>query len=75
MNGRYRPTGSSIRMNSLTSESRDFIFAGMKLSPPLSTSLQRLGVKSPSPIQGAAMPSLASGLSCIIHAETGSGKV
>lgn len=50
-------------------------FAGVKFSPPLSTSLQRLNiVDRPSPIQQASISQLCKGQSCLLHAPTGSGK-
>lgn len=50
-------------------------FGGVKFSPPVATALQRLGIHDkPSPIQSAAIPLICSGLSCIVHAPTGSGK-
>jgi superfamily II DNA/RNA helicase len=53
---------------------KGFIFAGVKFKPPLSTSLQAMGLTNPTPIQRAAIAPLTSGLSAILHAETGSGK-
>lgn len=50
-------------------------FAGVKFSQPVSIALQRLGIHDkPSPIQAAAIAPICSGLSCILHAPTGSGK-
>ncbi|RYG93986.1 DEAD/DEAH box helicase, partial [archaeon] len=49
-------------------------FAGIKLSPPLSTSLKQLGITKPSPIQQASIASLSSGVSALLHAATGTGK-
>lgn len=50
-------------------------FGGVKFHEPLSSSLVQMEIQnSPSPIQMAALPSLCSGLSCILHAATGSGK-
>lgn len=49
-------------------------FAGVRLSPPLSTALAAMGVLEPTPIQAAAIAPLTAGASCILHAETGSGK-
>ena len=52
----------------------DLVFAGIRLRPPLSSSLSRLGISQPTPIQAAAVAPLTAGASCILHAETGSGK-
>lgn len=49
-------------------------FAGVRLHEPLVSSLQNMGVKSPTAIQAAAISPLTTGLSAIVHAETGSGK-
>jgi superfamily II DNA helicase RecQ len=50
-------------------------FAGVRFSQPVSIALQRLGIHDkPSPIQAAAIPRICSGLSCMLHAPTGSGK-
>ena len=51
------------------------IFAGVKFTPPISTCLDTLGLNEPTPIQTAAIAPLTSGLSAILHAETGSGKI
>lgn len=50
------------------------VFAGVKFESPISTSLRGMGIASPSPIQQASLVALTTGLSCILHAETGSGK-
>lgn len=50
------------------------VFAGVKFGHPISSSLEYLGIQEPSPIQDEAILALSTGLSCIIHAETGSGK-
>ena len=52
----------------------DVLFGGLRLRPPLSSSLRRLGIARPTPIQAAALAPLTAGASCILHAETGSGK-
>ena len=50
-------------------------FAGVVVPPPISTALKRLRIiDSPSPIQRSSIPTLCSGLSCLLHAPTGSGK-
>lgn len=49
-------------------------FAGLKLSLAAGKSLASARFDAPSPIQEAAIPSLAGGESAILHAETGSGK-
>jgi superfamily II DNA/RNA helicase len=50
-------------------------FAGVQFHPPLSSAIQSLGIEStPSPIQTAALPPLCMGLSCVLHAPTGTGK-
>ena len=50
------------------------IFAGVKFRPPIATSLRNLNLTDPSPIQKSSLLPLVTGLSCILHAETGSGK-
>lgn len=57
-----------------SSRSDSVVFGGVKFGHPLSTSLQRLGIRDPSPIQKASVAPLTSGLSCVLHAATGSGK-
>jgi hypothetical protein len=49
-------------------------FAGLYLSPTAGAALGKANFVRPSPIQAAAIPSLAKGESLILHAETGSGK-
>jgi hypothetical protein len=49
-------------------------FAGLYLSPTAGAALGKANFVRPSPIQAAAIPSLAQGESLIMHAETGSGK-
>lgn len=49
-------------------------FAGLYLSPTAGAALGKANFVRPSPIQAAAIPSLAQGESLILHAETGSGK-
>ena len=50
------------------------LFSGVKFGPPLSTSMQKLGILEPTPIQKTSIAPLTAGLSCILHAQTGSGK-
>ena len=57
-----------------SASANDLVFAGIRLRPPLSSSLRRLGISQPTPIQAAAIAPLTAGASCILHAETGSGK-
>jgi superfamily II DNA/RNA helicase len=52
----------------------NFIFAGIKMPLVIAESLQKLNIQHPTPIQTAAVAPLTSGLSCILHSETGSGK-
>lgn len=60
---------------SLSSSDEDaIIFGGVKFRPPISTTLRSLNLTDPSPIQKASLVTLTTGLSCILHAETGSGK-
>ena len=50
-------------------------FGGLlDLSSAAGTALSRAQFTKPSPIQAAAIPAIARGESCILHAETGSGK-
>jgi len=49
-------------------------FAGLLLSEPAGKALGTASFSSPSPIQEAAITTLAGGESAILHAETGSGK-
>lgn len=49
-------------------------FAGIPISPAAGNALARANFVRPSPIQAAAIPSLARGESLVLHAETGSGK-
>lgn len=51
------------------------LFGGVKFTSPICKCLQQLNIFEPSPIQKAALAPLMSGLSCVLHAETGSGKV
>lgn len=55
-------------------QAEPFIFGGVKFGAPLSGSLRNMGIEEPSPIQAASLVAINSGLSCILHAETGSGK-
>lgn len=50
------------------------IFAGVKFHPPISAALKSLSITKPSPIQSASIAAITAGQSCIIHAQTGSGK-
>jgi hypothetical protein len=50
------------------------VFAGVRFDEPIASSLKALNIHEPSPIQEQAIFALSTGLSCIIHAETGSGK-
>lgn len=61
-------------MSKSNDEDSDMVFAGVKFASPISSSLRNLGIRDPSPIQDEAVLALSTGLSCIIHAETGSGK-
>ena len=50
-------------------------FGGLlDLSSAAGTALSRAQFTKPSPIQAAAIPAIAQGENCILHAETGSGK-
>lgn len=50
-------------------------FAGVSFDKPLSTALVKLGIaRKPSPIQTTSLLPICEGMSCILHAETGSGK-
>ena len=49
-------------------------FAGVKFYDPISTNLRKLGILHPTPIQKAAIGPLTSGVSAIIHSQTGSGR-
>lgn len=55
-------------------EEETTVFAGVRLPFPVSRQLEELNIHEPSPIQEKAILALSTGLSCIIHAETGSGK-
>ena len=55
-------------------EEESTVFAGVRFPYPISRQLEELHVRDPSPIQEKAIFALFSGLSCVIHAETGSGK-
>lgn len=71
------PYSTSLRskVNLEANEREDsVVFAGVKFRHPISTSLRNLNISVPSPIQKASLLPLVTGLSCIIHAETGSGK-
>jgi len=48
-------------------------FAGVKFYDPISSNLKKLGIIDPTPIQKAAIGPLTSGVSAIIHSQTGSG--
>ena len=48
-----------------------FTFSGVKFPLPISASMAALGVTTPTPIQKAAIGPLTSGLSAVLHAETG----
>ena len=50
------------------------VFAGVKFSDPIANSLRTMGITEPTPIQKNAIVAITTGLSCILHAETGSGK-
>lgn len=51
------------------------VFGGVKFPPPISTALNRLKIiNTPSPIQKVGIPAICSGLSCVLHAATGTGK-
>eukprot|EP01035_Chromulina_nebulosa_P016849 gene16849-22334_t len=55
--------------------SNDYItFAGVKFHSPIANSMRKLNLINPSSIQSIAIAPVMSGLSCIIHAETGQGK-
>jgi superfamily II DNA/RNA helicase len=65
---KYRPT------TALGDSSSSSVFAGVRFDEPIASSLKALNIHEPSPIQEQAIFALSTGLSCIIHAETGSGK-
>ena len=44
------------------------------LPPAVAASLAARGIRTPTPIQAAALPRIAAGESVLLHAETGSGK-
>ena len=50
------------------------LFSGVRFWPPVSSALKELQIQTPTPIQSAAIAPLTAGVSCILHAETGSGK-
>ena len=50
------------------------VFAGVRFRHPIAKSLRDLNLTDPSPIQKSSLLPLVTGLSCILHAETGSGK-
>ena len=56
------------------SASDSLVFAGVKFPAPISHSLRSLNIQKASAIQSSAIVPLVTGLSCILHAETGSGK-
>jgi len=49
-------------------------FCGVSIPSPMSNSLETMNIVEPTPIQKAAIGPLTTGLSAILHAETGSGK-
>ena len=55
-------------------ESNFTIFAGVKFWHPVSSALGNLNISKPTPIQSASLVALTTGFSCLLHAETGSGK-
>lgn len=60
---------------SKTFQVSDLRFANVLFSPPLSSAIERLGIRSsPSPIQSSSIGPIYNGASCIVHAPTGSGK-
>jgi superfamily II DNA/RNA helicase len=65
---KYKPT------TALGDSSSSSVFAGVRFDEPIASSLKSLNIHEPSPIQEQAILALSTGLSCIIHAETGSGK-
>lgn len=69
------PRGTPLALHCVSTTPTDsLVFAGVKFESPVSTSLRGMGIASPSPIQQASLVALTTGLSCILHAETGSGK-
>ena len=48
-----------------------FTFSGVKFPEPISASMIALGLTTPTPIQKSAITPLTSGLSAVLHAETG----
>lgn len=55
------------------SSEESLLFGGLKFYPPISTSMYSLNITKPTSIQQASLTQIASGLSCILHASTGTG--
>ena len=51
-----------------------FCFTFADFNPIIASNLLKLGYETPLPIQKRSINSIISGQSCILHAETGSGK-
>ena len=50
------------------------VFAGVKFRHPVTKAFKNLDIQNPSPIQQAGIAPLTAGMSCILHAATGTGK-
>jgi superfamily II DNA/RNA helicase len=71
---RSSPAATVVVRGTTRSDADVVTFAGVKFGVPLSTSMRTLGITEPTPIQKTSIAPLTAGLSCILHAQTGSGK-
>ena len=70
---RYRGRNAFYSASAIVDDD-SIVFAGVRFRHPIATSLRNLNLTYPSPIQKSSLLPLVTGLSCILHAETGSGK-
>ena len=55
-------------------DARSIVFGGIRFFDPIARSLESMRINTPTAIQSKALVPLVNGISCILHAETGSGK-
>ncbi|KAJ1422449.1 P-loop containing nucleoside triphosphate hydrolase protein [Ochromonadaceae sp. CCMP2298] len=71
LNGRAVQSSAT---SSDTQEKDSVVFAGLKFGYPVAQALKALRIEQPTPIQKSSLAPIATGMSCLIHAATGTGK-
>ena len=71
--GGLRQSALLLKLQKQTTDSYS-TFSGLKINRNISVSLLKQKITVPTAVQVAALPAIAQGKSCIVHASTGTGK-